>query len=256
MKTFKQLREDIDMTDVMAKPSKKKRPYIGMHEDDWRAHAATQNRKIEPIGKIGKHYTAYSSINRYGDNDDQDGADSSNPQRRVAHYTHHFITVHNKTKKVVASAVGMGERGSWRSAATFVHPEHKSTKVGFSIPAEMYKHISKTHEVWADREQTPGAAKMWKGLINDPKIKGKNKVKHIPEYGKWGKPQDAQGMPDDQIWATHKQDKGTNATAKKLGITPHQGDWSSGIVGPWGRSDSEKTAKTSGSRLMLPRRKK
>ena len=70
-----------------------------------------------------------------------------------------------KTKKVVASAVGMGERGSWSSAATFVDPKHKSTKVGFSIPAEMYKHISKTHEVWADKDQSPGAAKLWKTLI-------------------------------------------------------------------------------------------
>ena len=252
MKTFKQLREDLSITDNMSKPSKKARPYIGMHEDQWREHAATQKRKIEPIGKIGKHYTAYSSINRYGDNDDREGADSSNPQRRVGHYTHHFITVHNKTKKVVSSAFGMGERGSWRSGATFVHPEHKSTKVGFSIPAEMYKHISKTHEVWADRDQSPGAAKMWKGLISDPK----NNVQHVPEYRNQGKPQPAHGMPDDQIWSTHKQDKPTNATAKKLGITPHQGDWSSGIVGPWGRSDSEKTAKTSGSGLMLPRRKK
>ena len=236
----------------MSKPGKKKRPYIGMHEDDWRAHAATQNRKIEPIGKIGKHYTAYSSINRYGDNNDEYGADSSNPQRRVGHYTHHFLVVHNKTKKVVASAFGMGEGGSWRSGATFVHPEHKSEKVGFSIPAEMYKHISKTHEVWADRDQSPGAAHLWKELISDPK----NNVQHVPEYRNQGKPQPAYGMPDDQIWATHKQDEPTNKIVTKLGITPHQGDWSSGIVGPWGRSDSEKTAKTSGSGLMLPRRKK
>ena len=47
MKTFRQLLEDISITDNMSKPGKKKRPYIGMHEDDWRAHAAKQNRKIK-----------------------------------------------------------------------------------------------------------------------------------------------------------------------------------------------------------------
>ena len=247
MKTFRQLLEDISITDNMSKPSKKKRPYIGMHEDDWRAHAAKQNRKIEPIGKIGKDYTAYSSINRYGDNDDEDGADSSNPQRRVAHYTHHFITIHNKTKRVVASAVGMGERGAWSSAATFVDPEHKSKKVGFSIPAELYKHISKTHDVWADKDQSPGAAHLWKTLISDPK----NNVQHVPAYGMWGKPQPAHGMPDNKIWATHRQDKAVNKTVKKLGITPQQGDWSN-----YGRADSPEADAAANAGLKLPRRKK
>ena len=148
---------------------------------------------------------------------------------------------------MVASAVGHGERGSWSSGATFVHPEHSSKKVGLSIPAEMYKHISKTHEVWADKDQSPGAAKMWKGLISDPK----NNVQHIPQYRNQGKPQPAHGMPDNKIWATHKQDKATNKIVTKLGITPHQGDWSN-----YGRADSEEADAAVNSNLKLPRRKK
>ena len=247
MKSFKEyISEDIELTSVMNKPGAKKRPYIGMSEDQWREHAATQKRKIEPIGTMGKDYTVYSSINRYGDNNDYEGADSSNPQRRVAHYTHHFLTVHNKTKTVVASAVGMGERGSWSSKATFVDPKHTSKKVGFSIPAEMYKHISKTYEIWADKEQTPGAAKMWKTIIQDPK----NKVEFVPAYGRWGKPEPARGISDDRIWATHKQDKETNAAAKKVGLTPNQA-----TTDEWGRVESEESEKAVNAGLRLLRKK-
>ena len=254
MKSFKEyISEDIELLDNLSKPSiKKKRPYIGMHEDQWREHATKENRKIKPIGTIGTDYTVYSSTNNRGDHTDPDGADSRDPQRRVGHYTHHFLTVHNKTKNVVASAFGMSEKGQWSSDATFVHPDHSSKKVGFSVPGEMYKHISKHHTIWSDHTNTIGAAKMWKGLINDPE----NKVEHVPPTLRAGKPQPAHGMPDNKIWATRADDTKTIKAANKAGITPLPVtmEWGSPKWDP-SLPDSEQSSSIVSGKLRMPRRK-
>ena len=255
MKKFVQyISEDIELSDDLSKPSiKKKRPYIGMHEDQWREHATKEKRIIKPIGTIGKDYTVYSSTNNRGDHTDHDGSDSKDPQRRVGHYTHHFLTVHNKTKNVVASAFGHSNEGNWSSGATFVHPDHSSKKVGFSVPGEMYKHISKHHTIWSGHTNTVGAAKMWKGLINDPE----NKVQHVPPYLRAGKPKPAHGMPDNKIWATREDDTKIIKAAKKAGITTHP------VTMQWGSPkwdpslpDSEQPRSIVSGKLRMPRKKK
>lgn len=217
MKSFKQyISEDIELSSVFSKPSiKKKTPYIGMHEDQWREHATKEKRKIEPIGTIGKDYTVYSSTNNRGDHYDPGGADSRDPQRRVGHYTHHFVTVHNKTKIIVSSAFGHSNEGNWSSGATFVHPDHSSNKVGFSVPLEMYKHINKHHTIWSGHTNTAGAATLWRKAIDDPE----NKIEHVPPTLRAGKAKLAHGMRDDEIWATREDDTKTIKAAKKAGIT-------------------------------------
>jgi len=247
MKSFtRYISEDIELSDDLSKPSiKTKRPYIGMHEDQWREHAATEKRTIKPIGTIGKDYTVYSSSNKRGDHYDPDGADSKDPQRRVGHYTHHFLTVHNKTKSVVASAFGHSNEGNWSSGATFVHPDHSSKKVGFSVPGEMYKHISNHHTIWSGHTNTVGAVKMWKGLIQDPE----NKVQHVPPTLRVGKAKPAHGMPDNQIWATRADDTQTIAAAKKSGIATHP------VTMKWGRPESEESSNIVSGKLKMPRRK-
>jgi hypothetical protein len=255
MKSFKKyISEDIELSDDLSKPDiKKKTPYIGMHEDQWREHAAKENRTIEPIGTIGKDYTVYSSSNRRGDHNDPGGADSRDPQRRVGHYTHHFLTVHNKSKNIVASAFGHSNEGNWSSGATFGHPDHSSKKVGFSVPAEMYKHISKHHTVWSGHTNTVGAANLWKSAMADPE----NKVEHVPPTLRAGKPQPAHGMPDDKIWATRADDTKTIKAAKKSGITTHP------VTMEWGRPkwepglpDSEQSSSIVSGKLRIPRKKK
>jgi hypothetical protein len=254
MKSFKQyISEDIELSDDLSKPNiKKKTPYIGMHEDQWREHATKEKRKIQEIGTIGKDYTVYSSSNKTGDHYDRDGADSGDPQRRVGHYTHHFLTVHNKTKNIVASAFGHSNDANWSSGATFVHPDHSSKKVGFSVPLEMYKHINKHHTIWSGHTNTAGAAAMWRKAIDDPE----NKVEHVPPTLRAGKIKPAHGMPDDKIWATRADDTKTIKAANKAGITPLPVTMQWGSP-KWfeGKPESEQPRSVVSGKLRMPRRK-
>lgn len=227
MKTFSQLREDIEMVAAFSKPGKARRGLLGVTETVWRADAAKELRKIKKVGEIKNAFTVYSAINS--------DADSA--------HTHFYVAIDNKSKKVVAYTAGDIWKQEYSPAATFVHPDYSSSRMGFSIPAELYLQISKQYAVSSGHSQTVGGASIWKRLMRDLK----SGVRLVDADGKKGSPK---GVPDNKIWAAHSGNSRLLKTVGKSGMQPQVGEYDE-----WGRAMSPATSRAFHARLVLPRKK-
>lgn len=233
MKTFSQLRqglqEDIEMIAAFSKPGKARRGLLGVTETVWRADAAKELRKIKKVGEIKNAFTVYSAIN---------------PDASESDHTHFYVAINNKSKKVVAYTAGDIWKREYSPAATFVHPDYSSSRMGFSIPAELYLQISKQYAVGSGRTQTVGGASIWKRLMRDLK----SGVQLVDAQGKKKSPK---GVPDNKIWAAHSGNSKLLKTVGKSGMQPQVGEYDE-----WGRAKSTATSRAFFAKLVLPKKKK
>jgi hypothetical protein len=223
MKTFKQyISEDIGIDTTIEHPEEHYAPpsVLGIPHKTWKKHAIANGRKVEKLGRIGDRYTVYSSIGHgnYRKSEDAHRADYEgsylgHEQRldRELNDTHHYVAVHNTSGKIVAITYGrvgegtnneVAKRGTYKPTMTHAALGHRYSDNGISLPAEIYKHISKKHAVESGIEQSPGGAHVWERLIRDRdanvQFKTSSGAKRVP----------AVGVPIAKIW-TDKENWGS-----------------------------------------------
>lgn len=206
--------EDIEVIDDIGHPEEHDGPrsVLGIPHKTWKKHAVANGRKVEKLGRIGDRYTVYSSIGHgnYRKSEDAHKADYPNEypeheQRldRELNDTHHYVAVHNTSGKIAAityGRVGQGtnnevaKRGSYKPTMTHAALGHRYSDNGISLPAEIYKHISKKHAVESGIQQSRGGAHVWERLIRDRdanvQFKTSSGAKRVP----------AVGVPTSKIW--------------------------------------------------------
>ena len=215
MKSFIQyILEDIEVIDDIGHPEEHDGPrsVLGIPHKTWKKHAVANGRTVERLGRIGDRYTVYSSIGHgnYRKSEDAHNADYPNEypeheQRldRELNDTHHYVAVHNTSGKIAAITYGrvgagtnneVAKRGTYKPTMTHAALGHRYSDNGISLPAEIYKHISKKHAVESGMSQSPGGAHVWERLIRDRdanvKFKTSSNAKRVP----------ASGVPTDKIW--------------------------------------------------------
>ena len=216
------------MIAAFSKPGKARRGLLGVTETVWRADAAKESRKIKKVGVIEGKFTVYSAVNPKTDSE----------------HTHFYVVIDNKSKKVVAYTAGDIWKREYSPAATFVHPDYSSSRMGFSIPAELYKQISKQYTVSSGRSQTVGGASIWKRLMRDLK----SGVQLVDAQGKKKSPK---GVSDKNIWVAHSGNSKLLKTVGKSGMQPQVGEYDE-----WGRAKSTATSRAFFAKLVLPKKKK
>ena len=179
--------EDIEIDKTIEHPEEHYAPpsVLGIPHKTWKKHAVANGRNVEKLGSIGDRYTVYSSMGygNYRKSEDAKRADyphetPGHEQRldRLLNYTHHYVAVHKKSGKIAAITygyVGQGtnnepaKRGSYKPWMTHAALGHRYSDNGISLPAEIYKHISKKHAVESGMSQSPGGAHVWERLIRD-----------------------------------------------------------------------------------------
>jgi hypothetical protein len=128
------------------------------------------------------------------------------------------VAVHKKSGKIAAITYGyvgkgatneVAKRGTYKPSMTHAAMGHRYSDNGISLPAEIYKHISKNHAVESGIEQSPGGAHVWERLIRDRdanvKFKTSSGAKRVP----------AVGVPIAKIW-TDKENYGSPAKRSLL----------------------------------------
>ena len=223
MKSFIQyILEDIEVIDDIGHPEHWSYPrsVLGIPHKTWKKHALENGRTVERLGRIGDRYTVYSSIGHgnYRKSEDANLADyegeyPGHEQRldRELNDTHHYVAVHNTSGKIAAityGRVGQGmnnevaKRGSYKPTMTHAALGHRYSDNGISLPAEIYKHISKKHAVESGIQQSPGGAHIWERLIRDRNAN----VQFKTSFGAKRVP--AVGVPIDKIW-TDQDNRGS-----------------------------------------------
>lgn len=167
MKSFLEyISEDIELILV-----KRSRP------DEYRSLAASQKHfqkvlkaKKKSLGDIHPDYELHQyTLNR-----------GSNIGR-----THYFHIVHKPTQNIVGQMTARGGRlhpilGFQKSqkgkglkvVGLDMHSEHRSKKIGVSLPVEMYRHLHRSgYGIQSDTNQSHGAAHVWNIMRNDPELK-------------------------------------------------------------------------------------
>jgi hypothetical protein len=221
--------EDIGIDTTIEHPEEHYAPpsVLGIPHKTWKKHAIANGRKVEKLGSIGDRYTAYSSMGHgnYRKSEDAQRADyphetPGHEQRldRELNYTHHYVAVHKKSGKIAAITYGyvgkgatneVAKRGTYKPSMTHAAMGHRYSDNGISLPAEIYKHISKNHAVESGIEQSPGGVHVWERLIRDRdanvKFKTSSGAKRVP----------AVGVPIAKIW-TDKENYGSPAKRSLL----------------------------------------
>jgi len=215
MKTFLQyILEDIEIDKTIEHPEEHYAPpsVLGIPHKTWKKHAIANGRKVEKLGSIGDRYTVYSSMGHgnYRKSEDAKRADyphetPGHEQRldRLLNYTHHYVAVHKKSGKIAAITYGrvgegtnneVAKRGTYKPTMTHAALGHRKSDNGISLPAEIYKHISKKHAVESGMQHSEGGKDIWLGLIRDRdanvQFKTSSGAKRVP----------ASGVPTDKIW--------------------------------------------------------
>ena len=206
--------EDIEIDKTIEHPEEHYAPpsVLGIPHKTWKKHAVANGRNVEKLGSIGDRYTVYSSMGygNYRKSEDAKRADyphetPGHEQRldRLLNYTHHYVAVHKKSGKIAAITYGyvgqgtnneVAKRGSYKPWMTHAALGHRYSDNGISLPAEIYKHISKKHAVESGMSQSPGGAHVWERLIRDRDANVKFKT------SSGGKRVPASGVPTDKIW--------------------------------------------------------
>lgn len=201
--------EDIEVIDDIGHPESVSEPrsVLGIPHKTWKKHALANGRNVEKLGKIGDRYTVYSSIGHgnYRKSEDANLADyeglyPGHEQRldRELNDTHHYVAVHNTSGKIAAITYGkvgtgmnneVAKRGSYKPTMTHAALGHRYSDNGISLPAEIYKHISKKHAVESGTQQSPGGAHVWERLIRDRdanvQFKTSSGAKRVPANTVW-----------------------------------------------------------------------
>ena len=206
--------EDIEVIDDVGHPESVSGPrsVLGVPHKAWQKHAIANGRNVEKLGKIGDRYTVYSSIGHgnYRKSEDANLADyegeyPGHEQRldRELNDTHHYVAVHNTSGKIAAITYGrvgkgtnneVANRGTYKPTMTHAALGHRYSDNGISLPAEIYKHISKKHAVESGIQQSPGGAHVWERLIRDRDANVQFKT------SSGGKRVPAVGVPTSKIW--------------------------------------------------------
>lgn len=210
MKSFIQhILEDIEVIDDIGHPEEHDGPrsVLGIPHKTWKKHAVANGRTVEKLGRIGDRYTVYSSMGygNYRKSEDAKRADyphetPGHEQRldRLLNYTHHYVAVHKKSGKIAAITYGYvgksatnepAKRGTYKPSMTHAGLGHRYSDNGISLPAEIYKHISKKHAVESGIQQSPGGAHVWERLIRDRdanvQFKTSSTAKRVPANTVW-----------------------------------------------------------------------
>jgi hypothetical protein len=201
--------EDIEVIDDIGHPEEHDGPrsVLGIPHKTWKNHAVANGRNVEKLGRIGDRYTVYSSIGHgnYRKSEDAHKADYPNEypeheQRldRELNDTHHYVAVHNTSGKIAAITYGrvgagtnneVAKRGSYKPTMTHAALGHRYSDNGISLPAEIYKHISKNHAVESGIQQSRGGQEIWLRLIRDRranvKFKTSSNARRVPANTVW-----------------------------------------------------------------------
>jgi hypothetical protein len=201
--------EDIEVIDDVGHPESVSGPrsVLGIPHKTWKKHAVANGRTVEKLGKIGDRYTVYSSIGHgnYRKSEDAHTADYPNEypeheQRldRELNDTHHYVAVHNTSGKIAAITYGrvgkgatneVANRGNYKPTMTHAALSHRKSDNGISLPAEIYKHISKKHAVESGMQHSEGGKNIWLGLIGDRdanvQFKTSSNARRVPANTVW-----------------------------------------------------------------------
>jgi hypothetical protein len=198
MKTYTQLREDIDL--------------IGSAGGFDKVHSVEANRAFKTkrdgmimnIGKIHKDY----SLHREGDNGSM------------------FIT-HDKTKKVIGRIYGEGSPKRFAVHGISVHPKHTKKKIGHSLAVAAYKHLHGMGvDVHSDIHQSTGGASVWNTLRKDPDTR-----KHVHVVRNKRIIGQASKMKTQDIWTSRPGFTRDQAAKKGIRSSSSEGSKGKKIVG-------------------------
>jgi hypothetical protein len=197
MKTYTQLREDIDLIGVAG-------GFDAHHANRvFKAERTERDDKIMNIGKIHKDY----SLHREGDN--------------VM-----FIT-HDKTKKVIGRIDGEGSPKRFAVHGISVHPKHTKKKIGHSLAVAAYKHLHGMGvDVHSDAQQSPGGASVWNTLRKDPDTR-----KHVHVVRNNRIIGQASKMKTQDIWTSRPGFTRDRAAKKGIRSSSSEGSKGKKIVG-------------------------
>jgi ribosomal protein S18 acetylase RimI-like enzyme len=172
-KRRKQVKEDIEMADVLTKPH-------GGYHRDFAKMVATKGINPKKSGRIAKGYTLYTSVDKNSPNIED----------------HHIV--HDETGHVAGEISTRTSGNDHTVIHTDIHGDHTQKKIGKSLAVLAYKHLArKKGNLHSSSLQSPGGASIWQRIRKDPRMKGQvfHKMRGSAEVP-------AHDLPDKKVWAT------------------------------------------------------